>query len=156
MTHSADSPPDDRVAAPAAALPRPPGPVRRLAAPAGVAAAIAAAFAWIGAVDPNQPGHYPACPLLRWTGLYCPGCGGLRGVHALAHGDLPAALGANAAAVAAYAAFLALWLAWVRAALRGRDGVRLPLRAPHWWAAGALLLAFTVVRNLPCGSWLVP
>ncbi|MEV6668618.1 DUF2752 domain-containing protein [Streptomyces sp. NPDC051162] len=140
----------------AAAPPRPPGPVRRLAAPAGVAAGIAAAFAWIGTVDPNEPGHYPACPLLRRTGLYCPGCGGLRGVHALAHGDLPAALGANAAAVAAYAAFLLLWLAWVRAALRGQDGVRLPLRAPHWWAVGALLLAFTVVRNLPCGSWLAP
>ena len=50
----------------------------RLAAPAGVLAAVAAAFAYVGTVDPNEPGHYPVCPLLRFTGLYCPGCGGLR------------------------------------------------------------------------------
>ncbi|MGW1071730.1 DUF2752 domain-containing protein [Streptomyces sp. NPDC002537] len=129
---------------------------RRLAAPLGVAAGVGAAFAYVGAVDPNRPGHYPACPLLRWTGIYCPGCGGLRGTHALAHGDLGAALGANALAVAGYAGFLVLWIAWVSGAFRGRSGLRLALRAGHWWALGALILVFTVVRNLQCGSLLVP
>lgn len=164
MTDRADGLPDGRTtgrvddhapASPRTAAPAP-GPVRRLAAPVCVAAGLAAAVTWIGAVDPNRPGHYPACPLLRWTGLYCPGCGGLRGVHALAHGDLGTALQANALAVAGYAAFLALWIAWVAAALRGKDGLRLPLRAPHWWAVGAAVLAFTVLRNLPCCPWLAP
>ncbi len=31
-----------------------------------------AAFAYVGTVDPNAPGHYPVCPLLHYTGLYCP------------------------------------------------------------------------------------
>ncbi|MFC5146486.1 DUF2752 domain-containing protein [Streptomyces aureoversilis] len=129
---------------------------RPLAAPLGVAAGLAAAFGYVGAVDPGRPGHYPACPLLRWTGLYCPGCGGLRGVHALAHGDLPAALGANALAVAGYAAFAVLWCVWITRALRGHEGVRLSPRARHWWALGALVLLFTVVRNLPFGAALTP
>ncbi|MGW5120324.1 DUF2752 domain-containing protein, partial [Streptomyces noursei] len=55
---------------------RPARPLRRLAAPVGTLAAVTAAFAWVGAVDPNEPGHYPVCPLLHLTGLLCPACGG--------------------------------------------------------------------------------
>ncbi|CAL9396780.1 hypothetical protein SUDANB58_01364 [Streptomyces sp. enrichment culture] len=142
----------------AATPPTPPAGLRaaaRLAVPAGVLAAVAGAFAYVGAVDPNEPGHYPACPLLRLTGLYCPGCGGLRSAHAFAHGDLTAALQANAPAVLGYVGFAVLWTVWVVRAARGR-----PLRidpAPRYvWAAGALLLVFTIVRNLPFGGWLHP
>ena len=74
-----------------------PGSVpRRLAVPAGVLAAVVGAFAYVAVVDPNEPGHYPACPLLQYTGVYCPGCGGLRSAHAFVHGDFAAALRANA------------------------------------------------------------
>ncbi|RLV09027.1 hypothetical protein CTZ27_05535 [Streptomyces griseocarneus] len=129
---------------------------RRLAAPFGVLTGAGAAFAYVGAVDPNRPGHYPVCPLLRWTGFYCPACGGLRGTHALAHGDLGTALTANALAVTGYAAFVVLWAAWVTGVFRGREGLRLPLRAVHWWALGTLVVAFTAVRNLPFGGTLAP
>ncbi|CAL9608871.1 hypothetical protein SUDANB105_05577 [Streptomyces sp. enrichment culture] len=127
----------------------------RLAVPAGVLAAVAGAFAYVGAVDPNEPGHYPVCPLLRLTGLYCPGCGGLRSAHAVVHGDLAAALQANAVAVAGYALFAVAWTVWVVRAARGRP-LRLDLRSAHLWAVGALVLVFTVVRNLPFGGWLHP
>ncbi|WP_374106271.1 DUF2752 domain-containing protein [Streptomyces sp. TRM70350] len=130
-------------------------PTRRLAAPVGVLGAVAAAFAYVGAVDPNEPGHYPVCPLLRFTGLYCPGCGGLRSAHAVVHGDLPAALHANALAVAGYLLFAVLWTVWVVRAARGRP-LLLDLRPAYLWSAGALLLLFTVVRNLPFGGWLHP
>ncbi|MEU7720657.1 DUF2752 domain-containing protein [Streptomyces tibetensis] len=127
----------------------------RLAAPAGVFAAVAAAFAYVGAVDPNEPGHYPTCPLLRYTGLYCPGCGGLRSAHAFVHGDVVTALHANALATLGYLGFAVLWTVWVVHAVRGR-----PLRIdPHpglVWGFGALLLVFSVVRNLPFGGWLRP
>ncbi|MFE0043553.1 DUF2752 domain-containing protein [Streptomyces albireticuli] len=129
---------------------------RRLTAPLGVGTGVAAAAGYVAAVDPHRPGHYPACPLLRYTGLYCPGCGGLRGLHALCHGDLAAALGANALAVAGYAAFALLWAVWTVRALRGAGGVSPLPRPVHRWALGALVLAFTVVRNLPAGSALVP
>jgi hypothetical protein len=137
-----------------------PGPVpesvpRRLAVPAGILAAVAAAFAYVAAVDPNEPGHYPVCPLLRFTGLYCPGCGGLRSAHAVAHGDLGTALGANAVAVLGFLAFAAVWTVWVVRAVRGRP-LRIDPGPTLLWASGALLLVFTVVRNLPFGGWLHP
>ncbi|KAB1145643.1 DUF2752 domain-containing protein [Streptomyces luteolifulvus] len=127
----------------------------RLAVPAGVLGAVAAAFAYVGAVDPNEPGHYPACPLLRFTGIYCPGCGGLRSAHAFVHGDLTGALADNALAVAGYLAFAVLWAVWVVRSLRGRP-LRIDLGPVHLWSLGALLLVFTVVRNLPFGGWLHP
>ncbi|MGW0374916.1 DUF2752 domain-containing protein [Streptomyces coeruleorubidus] len=127
----------------------------RLAVPAGVLAAVAVAFAYVAAVDPNEPGHYPVCPLLHYTGLYCPGCGGLRSAHAFVHGDLPAALHANALAVLGYLAFAVLWTVWVVHAVRGRP-LRIYPRPGLVWSLGALLLVFTVVRNLPFGGWLHP
>ena len=127
----------------------------RLAVPAGVLAAVAGAFAYVGTVDPYQPGHYPVCPLYRLTGLYCPGCGGLRSAHAFAHGDLAAALTDNALAVGGYLAFAVLWAVWVIRVVRGRPA-RLDPGPVHLWGLGALALVFTVVRNLPSGGWLQP
>ncbi|MER7484651.1 DUF2752 domain-containing protein [Streptomyces sp. NPDC126497] len=134
----------------------PPGRAARLAVPAGLLVAVTAAFAYVGAVDPNEPGHYPACPLLRLTGLYCPGCGGLRSAHAVVHGDLPAALQANAPAVLGYAAFAVLWTVWVVRAVRGRPPLRIDPPPVLLWSLGALLVTFAVVRNLPFGGWLHP
>ncbi|MFI8205830.1 DUF2752 domain-containing protein [Streptomyces sp. NPDC085937] len=131
------------------------GPAARLAVPAGLLAAVAGAFAYVAAVDPNEPGHYPVCPLLHLTGLYCPGCGGLRSAHAVAHGDLLTALQANAPAVLGYAAFALLWTVWVVRTARGRP-FRLDPPPALVWSAGALLLVFTVVRNTPFGGWLHP
>ncbi|MFI7497196.1 DUF2752 domain-containing protein [Streptomyces sp. NPDC049687] len=127
----------------------------RLAVPAGILAAVAGAFAYVAAVDPNEPGHYPVCPLLRLTGVYCPGCGGLRSAHAFAHGDLATALHDNALAVAAYLGFAVVWTVWAVRAARGRR-LRIDPGPVLMWSAGALMLAFTVVRNLPFGGWLHP
>ncbi|MHC3473947.1 DUF2752 domain-containing protein [Streptomyces sp. 7R007] len=127
----------------------------RLAVPAGILAAVAGAFAYVGAVDPNQPGHYPVCPLYRLTGLYCPGCGGLRSAHAFVHGDLLTALRDNAPAVLGCLGFAVLWTVWVVRAARGRR-LRIEPGPAHLWTLGVLLLVFTVVRNLPFGGWLHP
>ncbi|GAA2724726.1 MULTISPECIES: DUF2752 domain-containing protein [Streptomyces] len=128
----------------------------RLAPPLGVAAALGAACAGVGAVDPGVPGRYPVCPLLHWTGLYCPACGGLRGLHALVHGDLAAAVGANALAVAGYAVFAVLWARWLVRAARSGGGMPLRPGARHAWAVAGVVLVFTVVRNLPFGAALAP
>ncbi|MFE6762670.1 MULTISPECIES: DUF2752 domain-containing protein [unclassified Streptomyces] len=129
--------------------------LRRIAVPAGVLAAVVGAFGYVATVDPNEPGHYPVCPMLRFAGIYCPGCGGLRSAHAFAHGDLAAAFGANALAVVGYGIFAVLWTVWLVREVRGRP-LRIALRPVHWWAIGAVLLIFTVVRNLPFGSALAP
>ncbi|MFJ7127095.1 DUF2752 domain-containing protein [Streptomyces sp. NPDC098101] len=142
------------VAAPAPSAP-PRSRARRLLAPVGALAGVVAAFAYVGAVDPNEPGHYPVCPLFRLTGLYCPGCGGLRSAHAFAHGDLPTALGANALAVVGYGVFAVVAVLWLVRAYRGVP-TRLAVPPVWWWGIGAVLALFTLVRNLPLGSALVP
>ncbi|WP_255952510.1 DUF2752 domain-containing protein [Streptomyces odontomachi] len=134
---------------------RPGSALRRLLVPGGLLVVVGAALAYVGAVDPNRPGHYPVCPFRALTGLWCPGCGGLRCARALVHGDLPTALGANALAVAGFAACAVLWIAWVVRSAQGRPfAVR--LRPGHQWTVGTLILVFTIVRNFPLGGWLHP
>ncbi|WSF21852.1 DUF2752 domain-containing protein [Streptomyces sp. NBC_01353] len=128
---------------------------RRLVAPVGVLVGVGAAFGYVGSVDPHEPGHYPVCPLLRFTGIYCPGCGGLRSAHAFVHGELGAALGANALAVVGYGIFAAVMVLWLFRAVRGVP-MRIAIAPVWWWGIGAVLAVFTVVRNLPFGSALAP
>ncbi|MER5778564.1 DUF2752 domain-containing protein [Streptomyces sp. NPDC002039] len=139
----------------------PPAPARAsrartLAVPVLTLAGVVAAFAYVGAVDPNEPGHYPVCPLFRLTGILCPGCGGLRSAHAFARGDLLTALGANAAAVVGYVLFAAFTAVWLVRAWRGAPAPRIDLKPAYWWVFGSLMLIFAIVRNLPLGSALAP
>jgi hypothetical protein len=135
--------------------PPPRGLPVRLLAPVVSLAGLAAATTYVGLVDPNRPGHYPVCPLLRFTGLYCPGCGGLRCVHALAHADIPAAVGFNAFAVAMLPVVAVVWLRWAVRTVRGlpRTTAADP-RLVRALVAGIIL--FAVVRNLPFGAFLAP
>lgn len=141
---------------PPARVPVPLSRARRLAAPVLTLAGAVAAFAYVGTVDPNEPGHYPLCPMLRLTGVLCPGCGGLRSAHAFAQGDLVTALGANAVAVAGYLVFAAFVALWLVRAFRGGPVPRIALRPAYWWGIGAMVLLFSIVRNFPFGSALAP
>jgi len=120
----------------------------------GTAAGLGAATVLVGLVDPNDGGHYPTCPLLALTGIYCPFCGGLRAVHDLVHLDLGGALARNPLAVVALPLVALLWLLWAQRAFTGRQ-----LIAPKpWWGTATivLLVVFMVARNLPGASWLSP
>jgi hypothetical protein len=107
-------------------------------------------------VDPNQPGHYPICPVLALTGFYCTGCGTLRAVNALTHLDLVTAWSMNPLVLVLAPFAVGSWVAWVLRAGSGRP--RRWLAPP--WAVGAvvlLMLAFTVGRNVPgLAQWLAP
>ncbi|SFC84196.1 DUF2752 domain-containing protein [Streptomyces aidingensis] len=135
---------------------------RRTAAPLTVLGAGLAALGLAGAVDPHRPGALPVCPVLSLTGFHCPGCGGLRAAHALAHGDPAAALSANALAVTAGALLAVLLLRTLVSAARDRlPPGRPPLPAPGRAAVLAAVIcvtAFTVLRNLPipAGAVLAP
>ena len=128
---------------------------RRLARPGLVLAAVAAGTAYVAAVDPNEPGHYPVCPTYGLAGIYCPGCGMLRATHDLAHLDLAGALARNPLAPFLYLGVAVLFAFWVRARWQGRT---LRWDPPTWmpWALLVAFVAFTVVRNVPGWTWFSP
>ncbi len=47
------------------------------------------------AYEPGGSGLFPSCPFRAITGLHCPGCGTLRGLHQLLHGNLVGAFDFN-------------------------------------------------------------
>ena len=65
------------------------------------AAAVTAWFLFLYFVDSVTSFFAPPCLFTAIFGVRCPGCGSLRALHALAHGDLTAALGFNAPLVIA-------------------------------------------------------
>src|SRR5581483_7474333 len=123
---------------------------RSLAAPLLVAASatVVCAAIWVG--DPTTPhGPLPVCPTKALLGIDCPGCGSLRMLYSLMHGDLPAAARFNALGLAAVALLVWAYASWTYGRLVGR-------RIRSWqhrrWAAAvtlSLVLVWFVVRNIP-------
>lgn len=131
---------------------RPASPHRRRLEVGLSLGALAGAVTVVALVDPHEPGRYPPCPFRAGTGLDCPGCGALRAVHALAHGDPVAAADHNLLLVLLLPLLVTAWLRWALPHLRGRPSRPLPA-----WATTAVLVAlavFGVLRNLPIGGWL--
>jgi hypothetical protein len=115
--------------------------LRTLVGSAGVALPLATV--WL--LDPNVEGHYPRCPIRSVVGVDCPGCGSLRAMHDLAHGDFLGALDHNAMLVL-FLPVLGLELGrWI--ASRPATPLMRWRRAPM--VALVVLSAWMLARNLP-------
>lgn len=122
----------------------------RLGAPllVGVAAIVLCAVIWVG--DPTTPnGVLPPCPIKALLGIDCPGCGSMRMLYSLMHGNVWAAVRFNALGVVAVVLLVWAYLAWTYGRVVGR-------RITSWqhsrWAALVALVLWVVwlvVRNLP-------
>lgn len=110
-------------------------------------------------VDPASSGVYWSCPFHTLTGLYCPGCGAQRALHAVLHGRVIEALSLNALVVLVflpwgiygYAAYAAAALGIARIPAIGINPRRLQILL-------TLVILFGVLRNIPVAplSWLGP
>jgi len=99
--------------------------------------------------DPARSGIFPPCPVHYLTGLYCPGCGSLRAIHALLHGDLRQALAMNSLTVIllpfiGYGSALEIF-----AEVRERPSPGMMLSATSIRVLGLFIVIFGVARNLP-------
>ncbi|WP_370369095.1 DUF2752 domain-containing protein [Mycolicibacterium sp. CH28] len=106
------------------------------------------AAVWIG--DPTTPGGFlPVCPTKALLGVDCPGCGALRMLYSLMHGDVMSAVRFNALAVVALGFLAVAYATWTYGRATGRQ-----VRSwqHHRWAVAVTLTAVSlwfVVRNLP-------
>lgn len=108
----------------------------------GILFALAAAACTLVLLVPpggKYAGWLPKCLFHKLTGLYCPGCGGTRALSSLLHGDLKSSLHNN---------LLLIPSGLTLALLTVKQGISLNRRAAI--AIVAVIVAFTVLRNIPC------
>lgn len=114
----------------------------------GALAAGACAVVWIA--DPTTPGGFlPVCPTKALLGIDCPGCGTLRAIYSLLHGDVLSALHFNALAVVALGFVIVAYVLWTYGRVVDRTIVSWQ---HHRWAAPvtlAVVLLWFVLRILP-------
>lgn len=114
----------------------------------GALAAGACAVVWLA--DPTTPGGLlPVCPTKALLGVDCPGCGTLRMLYSLLHGDVLSALRYNALALVALGFLIVAFAVWTYGRIVDR---RITSWQHHRWAAAMVLgvvVLWFVVRVLP-------
>ena len=93
------------------------------------------------------------CPTKALLGIDCPGCGTLRMLYCLMHGDLSAAVRFNALGLVAMVMLVWAYGAWTYGRLAGR---RVRSWQDYRWSAQValvLVLVWFVVRNLGFGPF---
>jgi hypothetical protein len=101
-------------------------------------AAIAGAIIFATLFSPVLITLIPPCPLRELTGLHCPGCGTLRSLAALAHGDFFAAFGKNQLLYIFIPVLLSLYF------------LRAKLTLPEIAAViFSLIILYGILRNIP-------
>ena len=116
--------------------------------PVAVGAVVGLATAYVAWQDPNGDGAYPLCPTHSLLGIDCPGCGGLRATNALLHGDILGAADHNVLALVLLPLMAIMFVRWVLVQF-GMDIPRLTWPRAFAWLTPAVVIAFTVARNIP-------
>lgn len=114
----------------------------RFVSPATTALAAGGYVAAAAAFDPFRASAFQ-CPVFAITGMWCPGCGSTRAVHALTEGDVGLSLRSHPLVVPVIALLGFLWWRWSR-----RDGtaaLRLAPAVPLMLTGAFVVL--TIARN---------
>ena len=116
---------------------------------AAVALAALPCLAILFTLNPADSSLFPSCPFRALTGFHCPGCGTLRGLHQLLHGQLMEAFSFNPLMVLflPFLGYALLSNAVFSAGGRRLPGFRLPATG-IWLLLGAIIL-FWILRNVP-------
>jgi hypothetical protein len=108
-----------------------------------------AALLYLRLFNPASSGLFPPCPFRAITGLNCPGCGTLRGLHQLLHGHPLAALDLNPLMVMTLPFMAYVFLSYALVALRGRGLPKVFIPSPLIWVIFWVIISFWVLRNIP-------
>ncbi len=130
---------------------------RRLLPPVLVVGGLAAATVALHFRDPHEQGTWGICPTKALFGVDCPGCGGLRAVNDLTNLQVFDAASSNLLFVASIPVLAYVFGRWVWGRWSGSSwdpSDRSMSRSAV--VIVALMVVFTLARNLPAGSWLAP
>jgi hypothetical protein len=108
-----------------------------------------AAIVLLRVFDPATSGVFPPCPVRYLTGLYCPGCGSLRAMHALLHGELGRAWAMNPLMIVMLPFIIYGLVSAALLELRGRGLPEVMLPANCIRAFCVVVILYAVARNLP-------
>jgi Protein of unknown function (DUF2752) len=100
--------------------------------------------------DPANPADqslFPSCPFRTLTGLQCPGCGTLRGLHQLIHGHPLATFKLNPLLMVTLPFLLYLLFLSTRAAITGRPPAKFFIPSNLIWVFLGVVLFFWIFRN---------
>ena len=123
--------------------------ISRVAIPVATICLVVVGLLLLRIYDPATSTIFPPCPIHFLTGWYCPGCGSLRAIHQLLHGNVRTAWAMNPLSVLLFP-FLAYGLA-SEAMLYARGGTLPQFTLSGAWirALCATIVLFGVARNLP-------
>ena len=89
------------------------------------------------------------CPFHMLTGLYCPGCGTLRGLHYLAHGNFLKFINCNPLAFLSIPFLVYSFCVFFYKEITGKELKNFFIRPFFIWLLLAIILIFWVLRNIP-------
>lgn len=122
--------------------------------PAAVLACSGAACVAIDLGDPTTPGGFlPPCPTKLIFGVDCPGCGAMRMIYSLMHGDVSKALHYNAFAAVAVLLLAYAFVAYTIGLWTGRRVRSWQHRRFAPMAVLVVTLGWFIVRNIPVGPF---
>ncbi|MFC1884602.1 DUF2752 domain-containing protein [Thermodesulfobacteriota bacterium] len=99
--------------------------------------------------SPHESSIYASCPFRVLTHLHCPGCGTLRGLHELLHGNIGKAFGLNPLMVLLLPFMLFSSLKYIVAGITGRPQRKLFIPSIFIWTLLVIIISFGVLRNVP-------
>lgn len=111
-----------------------------------------AGCAGLALIGPDD-GASPLCPSRALFGVDCPGCGCLRGLGALMRGRIGDALDHNLLLLAIVPALIVAYAAWAASAFGWTRPAKFPMSPRALLVVATVVVAFTVVRNLPFGGF---
>lgn len=93
--------------------------------------------------------YLPPCLFHRWTGLYCPGCGGTRAVFALLHGNIYASFGYHP--LVPCVALTGIWFLLsntIEKLSRKQIPIGMNFRESYLWIALCIIIVNCLMKNI--------
>ncbi|MGB6297362.1 MAG: DUF2752 domain-containing protein [Rivularia sp. (in: cyanobacteria)] len=123
-----------------------------------ITAVITAGSIVLYSFNPATSNVFPSSPFRELTGLFCAGCGSLRGLHQLLRGNLGAAFGFNPLMVLLLPFMFYSYISYTMEVFTGRSLYKPFIHPKLIWCLVYVIIAYWVLRNIPVEpfSWLAP